>query len=417
MLDDLGGGSDLGDDLIHGLVGHGRLVQSLLHDGGGVDAGHLGAVFVQRELSEGLFAAHQTPRAVGGGAVPVGVAPADADEAAVPHIDGDQQLFALFGRDRALAQDHRVGVDVVVDGGELFRRGQPQTGEDDVGHGPAIEHGEALHDAHIVDVVLEQLPFHPGQVAGYGGGLFPLLLQLFDGIVDLFMAALGLQFFDGLIDLEAGAAGKRAVALVLVVFADLLAQIAAAGVDHQEQLAPVVSVQFDEVVAAAQGADTAAGPEQVHERRAAQLVQVDLRVIGVVFPADLLPAGYQAADQVVQGVEVDMAFLQPHGLHAAADVHAHHTGHYFVADGHGGADGAAHAGVYVGHDADAAAGEGLLVADGLDLAGGGGLQLVGEAAGGVVQSFYFDQFDHSFLYNRGEAVFPTALPGRRRAGS
>ncbi len=32
VLDDLGGGADLGDDLIHGLIGHGRLVQGLLHD-------------------------------------------------------------------------------------------------------------------------------------------------------------------------------------------------------------------------------------------------------------------------------------------------------------------------------------------------------------------------------------------------
>lgn len=47
---------------------------------------------------------------VGGGAVPVGVALADADQAAVSHIDGDQHLLAGISGNRTLTKDHVVCV-------------------------------------------------------------------------------------------------------------------------------------------------------------------------------------------------------------------------------------------------------------------------------------------------------------------
>ena len=50
---------------------------------------HLGLIFRHGEAGHGRFSAHNPARAVGGGAVPVGIAFADADEAAVPHVDGD----------------------------------------------------------------------------------------------------------------------------------------------------------------------------------------------------------------------------------------------------------------------------------------------------------------------------------------
>ena len=70
-----------------------------------------------------------------------------------------------------------------------------------------------------------------------------------------------------------------------------------------------------------------------------------------------------------------------------ADVHPHQVGHHLVADGQGGADGAAHPGVDIGHDADLAARREGLVAEGLDLAASARFQLIAEDSGGVVGSF------------------------------
>ena len=58
------------------------------------------------------------------------------------------------------------------------------------------------------------------------------------------------------------------------------------------------------------------------------------------------------------------------GLHAAPDVHTHQIGHNLVADGHGGADGTALAGVNVGHEPDAAARRKFLIAQLLNLCDG-----------------------------------------------
>lgn len=45
--------------------------------------------------------AHEPPGPMRGGAVPLRVSFSDTDKAAVPHIDGNEQLFALLGRNRA----------------------------------------------------------------------------------------------------------------------------------------------------------------------------------------------------------------------------------------------------------------------------------------------------------------------------
>ena len=48
------------------------------------------------------------------GAVPILVALADADEAAVTHINGNEKLLPCLSGDRALAEHHLADIDVVV---------------------------------------------------------------------------------------------------------------------------------------------------------------------------------------------------------------------------------------------------------------------------------------------------------------
>ena len=110
------------------------------------------------------MAAHQPARAVRGGAVPVLVALSDANQAAVPHIDGDDQAFASAGGNRALAQNHGVGIDVVMNGGKVFPHRETQAPDDFIHNGLAVEKGEALGQLHIVDIVVKQRPLHIGQL-------------------------------------------------------------------------------------------------------------------------------------------------------------------------------------------------------------------------------------------------------------
>ena len=122
----------------------------------------------------------------------------------------------------------------------------------------------------------------------------------------------------------------------------------------------------------------------------AELGQVNLVVVGVAAVPDGEAGGDFAVDELVQPFQLHPLAGHRHRLHAAADVHPHQVGHHLVADGQGGADGAAHPGVDIGHDADLAARREGLVAEGLDLAASARFQLIAEDPGGVVGSFDLD---------------------------
>lgn len=115
----------MSDDLLHALIGHGRLVQRVGHNTGGVDTLHFLLELLHGQSIEGRLAAHQPAGAMRCGAIPILVALADADQATVTHVDGDQQLLAGLGGDRALTQDHGVRINIVVDGGKLIDRSKP----------------------------------------------------------------------------------------------------------------------------------------------------------------------------------------------------------------------------------------------------------------------------------------------------
>ena len=164
--------------------------------------------------------------------------------------------------------------------------------------------------------------------------------------------------------------------------------------DHNIQAALVVAVHLDEVVAAAQGADALFRPQQIDVFCAAQLPQVDLAAVSVRLFPDGKAGGDLFIDQLVQLLQFQTPLPDADGLHAAADVHPHQIGHHLVGDGHGGADGAALAGVDIGHQPDAAARGKFLIAQLLYLCKGGAVHHIGEDFGLVVFS---SDFDHCSL--------------------
>jgi len=136
---------------------------------------------------------------------------------------------------------------------------------------------------------------------------------------------------------------------------------------------------FDEMIAAAQRAEAEGRAALVHMAGAGEGVELEAAGAFVGFAPHAEAAGDVLADEGVELVEIE-AFLrgEAHGLHAAADVHAHEVGADAAFDRHGEAHHTALARVAVGHDADTAPGSEGLVAECAYLPEGGRFQLCGE---------------------------------------
>ena len=81
--------------------------------------------------------------------------PADSQDAAVPHIDGDQDLFALMGGDGSLPQNHFFSIDIIVDGMESICISDPAPLQQDLGHFLPIPPCKMLADLNIVEIILQ----------------------------------------------------------------------------------------------------------------------------------------------------------------------------------------------------------------------------------------------------------------------
>ena len=319
--------------------------------------------------------------------VPFGIALADGEDAAVPHVDGDQDLFALVGCDGSLAQDHLLRVDIVVDGMEALDPGQTGSLQQDLRHELTAPAGKGLADLHVMEVILQILAVHEAQVLG-DGRITRFPLESLERCLDLLPAPGSLVLRD-----QGVTPGKvfllapvQIDGQALVVFRHLLAQVAGAGVDHETAGAVRGAVDLDEVVAAAQGAQAAFQPLRILQRaEAAQPCQVK-----ALLPA--LPhahAGGDAVGRLVHALHVDIAPAERDRVHAAADIHTDDVGDDLVPDRHGRADGAALPGVDVGHDADPAPGGDLIIAHSADLLDGLVLDDAGKADRRIHLSFDF----------------------------
>ena len=86
---------DVGNDFVHGFVGKRRFVQGALVDAGCIDSLHGVLICLHRNGGTGIRARHEPSRAMRSGYVPVRISLADADQRAIPHVDGYQQPFSF----------------------------------------------------------------------------------------------------------------------------------------------------------------------------------------------------------------------------------------------------------------------------------------------------------------------------------
>ena len=162
-------------------------------------------------------------------AVPVLIPCANADQAAVSHVDRDKQLFSLLGRYGALPENHGVRINVVMDGGENIHRSKAHTFQDDVHHSFPIEHRKLLRQLHIVDVVVEQLALHIGEV--FRNIQLMLFLQSRDSFLDFLKPPLGFELCNGLLNLMLAPTPKCPASLILIVIGHFCSKVPAPGVN------------------------------------------------------------------------------------------------------------------------------------------------------------------------------------------
>ena len=80
-----------------------------------------------------------------------------------------------------------------MDGGKLFLHMDAQALNDHIQHGLSVQHGEPLGNAHIVQILPQQLPFHISQRLR---DMDRLGLQFLQGLLNLSVSALGFQLCD-----------------------------------------------------------------------------------------------------------------------------------------------------------------------------------------------------------------------------
>ena len=112
---------------------------------------------VKRDGVECLCPRHKPTGTVRSRAVPVVVALADADKAAVAHIHRDDDLFTSHRRNRTLADYAVPSIDIVVQGLEPFvvlqRLSLEILRDDDVGNGKPVQVSKLRTDVGIVQIV------------------------------------------------------------------------------------------------------------------------------------------------------------------------------------------------------------------------------------------------------------------------
>ena len=150
----------------------------------------------------------------------------------------------------------------------------------------------------------------------------------------------------------------------LVDFRHLLAQVPAARMNNQIMAAVPAFVNFNEMIAASQSAYAAfysgKSPQLVTADKAGQ---VEIRL----FPVPYIHAGWHNVGRFIQTFEIKGLPAQVYGIHAAANIYAHHIRHHFVPDGHGSSNGAALSGMHVGHNTHTASFRQLIAAHAKDL--------------------------------------------------
>ena len=304
------------------------------------------------------------------GVVPLGIAAADGEDAAVAHVDRDEDALALVSGDRTLSEDHFFRVDVVVHRMERFARRDADVLKQFLGDFLAVQSCEALADLDVVQIVIEIFAEEEGEVGRHGHLLRAKVpMQFLDGLLQLSAPPFRLVAADHLVSCrkERRLAVREVDGEGLIDFGDLRAEAAAARVNDEVVRAVGAAVDLDEVVAAAERAEALGDALDVLEITiAAKLREVELRLP----PLPQLSARRDDVRRLIDLGKIKLRFAEIDGIHAAADVDADEVRHDLVRDRHRRADRAALSPVDVGHDADARAFRDFIVAHAPDLLDG-----------------------------------------------
>ncbi len=137
----------------------------------------------------------------------------------------------------------------------------------------------------------------------------------------------------------------------LINFGDLLSEIAAAGMNDQITAPRLRFIDFNEMIAAAQGADAARDPVQPFQ------FFIAIQPREIEFGLFLVPDVHARRHEMRRFVEcfkINRLPTKVHGVHPATDIDADHVGHGLVDNRHRRPNRAALPGVNVRHDAHAA---------------------------------------------------------------
>ena len=146
---------DILNDTLDPLVGKRAFVQSALVNRGGIDPLHRLSIVLHRDGLLSLSSGEDSSSTVRCGIVPVAVSLTDADESAIPHVDGDDELLALVGRDSPLAEDAMLYINVVVDALKLLLYSPAHMPNDLLGNIGSVQLGIFLDDIWTAIIFVE----------------------------------------------------------------------------------------------------------------------------------------------------------------------------------------------------------------------------------------------------------------------
>ena len=165
-LDHIHGVRDHVDDVRERLVCHRRLVERALIHGCCIDIRHRLAELIHGERFLRRLARHDPSCSVRRGVVPVRRPASDSEDAAVTHIDGDEDALTRVRRDGAFAENPLLRVDVVMDGVKCLSRRESRPLEEDARDDLAVLPHERLTDLDVMQVVLKVAAIEVGEIGG-----------------------------------------------------------------------------------------------------------------------------------------------------------------------------------------------------------------------------------------------------------
>ena len=262
----------------------------------------------------------------------------------------------------ALAQNHFVGVNVVVNRVETFDGADTGALEQNFSHAFTVQPREMLTNFHVVQVLRQIFPVNKAQIVRRLRMLLPEIpVQFLNRFLNFTAPPSRLVLADNFfLRLEHFLLAYRQIYRhFLVNFRDLLAQIPAAAVNHQIKSPVARAVNLYEMVAAAQSANAPLNAPRILQAAIAKQI-LQLESFAATFP-DIF-AGRNFMRRLVELFKVNRIRVQLNREHSAANVNADDVGNRLIADSHRRANRTARARVHVRHNPNLTAARKFVVA-------------------------------------------------------